>query len=241
MSTPNSRSKSSESSKTPGRPKSSGDTKASRNPGANSRTAIYLTNELLTAIAAQAKLEQTSNSGLISNVFSFLLLSEAGQKLLEVAIQERHTLTQQLAEILELLLLSQIGQKLQQEALEHQVPLAQELQQRLTQQVKPGSPNQALTHLAEAAYRTPDQLIAELVHLLLSEPIGKRLQENILRHRRTLGQEVERNLILFREQIPTDEIINLAGATQRTPDEMLIRLVLLGLEEYKKRGLAEQE
>lgn len=240
MSTPSDRPKSSEGSKPPGRPKSSGDTKASRNLGASSRTAIYITTELLAAIAAQAKTEQTSNSGLISAVFSFLLLSEAGQKLLSLATHERHTLTQQLTEILELLLLSQVGQQLQQDALEHRVPVAQELQQRLTQ-VQEALPSQALAHLASAAYRTPDQLIAELVHLLLSEPIGQRLQDNIILNRRTFGQEVERNLILFREQIPTDEIINLAQATQRTPDEMLIRLVLLGLEEYKKRGLAEQE
>ena len=42
--------------------------------------------------------------------------------------------------------------------------------------------------------------------------------------------------MLFNEHIPTDRIGQLANASQRHPDPMWVRLILLGLRVYK-RGL----
>jgi hypothetical protein len=45
---------------------------------------------------------------------------------------------------------------------------------------------------------------------------------------------LEANLVLFNEHIPTERIVALAEASQRNPDQMLVRLVLLGLRVYEK-------
>lgn len=194
----------------PGRPRGTSRRKSDRSQGANRRTAIYASEELLNALESQAEQEETSNSGLISEILNLLLLSEAGQKLRYLANLQNHRLSQELADLLSLLLLIPSGEQEQ------------------SQQV-----------WGEAT--SPAQLIADLTNALLSEPLLGQLQEKAAQNRRTLGQEVERNLILFREQIPLTEITDLAKATQRTPDEMLIRLMLVGLEVYKQREQASQE
>jgi hypothetical protein len=53
-------------------------------------------------------------------------------------------------------------------------------------------------------------------------------------HRRSLAHELECNLILFSEHLPAERIRELAKASQRHPDQMLIRLVLLGLRVYER-------
>lgn len=52
--------------------------------------------------------------------------------------------------------------------------------------------------------------------------------------------EIESSLILLYEYIPTDRIMELAEASQRHPDQMLVRLVLLGLRVYE-RAIARME
>ena len=69
----------------------------------------------------------------------------------------------------------------------------------------------------------------------LSAPVGQKLQENAKKNRRSLHQELESNLVLFNEQIPTEEISRLAETSQRNPDQMLIHLVLLGLQVYREK------
>ena len=60
------------------------------------------------------------------------------------------------------------------------------------------------------------------------------------KHRRPLVHELEANLILFNEHLPTERIAELAEASQRNPDQMLVRLVLLGLRVYE-RAVARME
>lgn len=76
--------------------------------------------------------------------------------------------------------------------------------------------------------------LAELLTLLLTSDIGQQLREQARANRRSLAHELECNLILFSEHIPTDRIRELARASQRHPDQMLIRLVLLGLRVYER-------
>lgn len=189
----------------PGRPRGTSRKKSDRSQGTNRRTAIYASEELLNALESQAEQEETSNSGLISEILNLLLLSEAGQKLRYLADLQNHRLSQELADLLSLLLLIPSGEQQQNKQVWGEVA-------------------------------SPPQMIADLTKALLSEPLIGQLQEKAAQNRRTLGQEVERNLILFREQIPLTEITDLAKATQRSPDEMLIRLILVGLEVYKQRG-----
>lgn len=75
--------------------------------------------------------------------------------------------------------------------------------------------------------------LAELMELLLTGPMGEQLRKNAAKNRRSLAHELEANLVLFNEHIPTAEIAELAEASQRNPDQMLVRLVLLGLRVYR--------
>jgi hypothetical protein len=91
---------------------------------------------------------------------------------------------------------------------------------------------------AEDKKRSP--FVAELLEFLLTSPTGEQLRDFAQTHRRSLVDELEHQLILFNEQIPTEKIAQLAAASQRNPDQMLIRLVLLGLRVYE-RGIARME
>lgn len=75
--------------------------------------------------------------------------------------------------------------------------------------------------------------LAELMELLLATSMGEQLRENAKKNRRSLAHELEANLVLFNEHIPTSEIVELAEASQRNPDQMLVRLLLIGLQVYK--------
>jgi hypothetical protein len=90
----------------------------------------------------------------------------------------------------------------------------------------------------EGKKRSP--FLAEIMELLLTSPIGEQLRENAQKNRRHLVHELEANLILFDEHIPTERIAELAEASQRNPDQMLVRLILLGLRVYE-RSLARME
>ncbi|WP_416671429.1 hypothetical protein [Egbenema bharatensis] len=91
---------------------------------------------------------------------------------------------------------------------------------------------------AEDKKRSP--FVAEVLEFLLASPTGEQLRENAQKHRRSLVHELESNLVLFNEHVPTDRIVELAAASQRHPDQMLVRLILLGLRVYE-RALARME
>lgn len=82
--------------------------------------------------------------------------------------------------------------------------------------------------------RKRSPFLAEIMELLLTSDMGQQLREGAQKHRRPLVHELEANLILFNEHIPTERIVELAEASQRNPDQMLVRLVLLGLRVYEK-------
>ena len=82
--------------------------------------------------------------------------------------------------------------------------------------------------------------LAELLNLLLISPLGQQLREQAKTHHRTLVNELESNLVLFNEHLPTERIKELAEKSQRHPDQMLVRLVLLGLKIYE-RSIARME
>ncbi|PSR19316.1 hypothetical protein C8255_02850 [filamentous cyanobacterium CCP3] len=82
--------------------------------------------------------------------------------------------------------------------------------------------------------RKRSPFIAEILELLLTSEAGQILRESAQKHRRPLVHELEANLILFHEHVPTERIMELAEASQRNPDQMLVRLVLLGLRIYER-------
>ncbi len=207
-----------------------------RPPDERCRTAISMKGAVLNAIAEQAIVEETTTSGLISTIMSLVLTSPIGKKLKENAKNNQRDLSQEIAELLNLLLLSMLGQSLQESAVQNQLTLAQEIERNLTL-VKEQIPTEELTQLAEASGRTPSQIMAELVRTLLGSSLSQKIQDSAERNRRSFAQEVEQNLILFREHIPQQEIIKLAEDTQRRPDDMIIRLVLIGLEYYREKDL----
>lgn len=77
-------------------------------------------------------------------------------------------------------------------------------------------------------------LVAELLDLLLTSPMGQQLRTNADKHRRNLVHELEANLILFNPHLPMERIQQLAEGSQRNADQMLVRLVLLGLRVYEQ-------
>ena len=91
---------------------------------------------------------------------------------------------------------------------------------------------------------TNSRLVVELLNLLLMSPLGKKLHKSAKENRLSLSQELENNLVLFNEQLTTEEteeISRLAEASKRNPNQMLIYLVLLGLQVYRIRSGIEQE
>jgi hypothetical protein len=85
---------------------------------------------------------------------------------------------------------------------------------------------------AEGMKRSP--FVAELLEFLLLSPTGIQLRESAQKRRRRLMHELEFNLTLFNEYIPTQKIVELAKASQRDPDQMLVYIVLMGLRVYER-------
>lgn len=96
------------------------------------------------------------------------------------------------------------------------------------------------TQCAAEGNKKRSPFLAEILELLLKSPTGQQLRENAQKHRRTLVNELEANRVLFNAHIPTDRIYKLADASQRHPDQMLVRLILLGLRVYE-RGLERMD
>jgi hypothetical protein len=84
----------------------------------------------------------------------------------------------------------------------------------------------------EGVKRSP--FVAELLEFLLLSPTGTQLRESAQKRRRRLMHELELNLMLFNERIPTQKIIELAETSQRDPDQMLVYIVLMGLRVYER-------
>lgn len=212
-----------------------------RTPGAMHRTAVYMSGEVLNTISDQAELEGNSKSGLNSDLLELLLISPIGQKLRKITRKtERRSITQELAELLQVILISPIGQKLQKSADINQISLAVELERNLNF-FKEEIPIKALADLAKRSGKTPEQVLVELINVVVNPPLSEKLEASAIYNGRTLAQEVEKNLILFKERVPYEEIVKLAEATQRTPDDMIARLAIIGLETYKQRNLADSE
>ena len=211
-----------------------------RTVGAMHRTAVYMSGEVLNAISSRANIEGNSISGLNSDLIELVLLSPVGQKLQEVVCQNDYSLIiQELNSLLEVLLVSPVGKKLQELAKANKVSLAVELERSID--LLKEMPTDLVADIAGKLGKSPEQMIAELVGAIANPPLGEKLLESAIYNKRTLAQEVEKNLILFKERIPYEEILQLAEASQRTPDDMVTRLALLGLETYKQRNMANSE
>ncbi|MCU0567204.1 MAG: hypothetical protein MUF49_11475 [Oculatellaceae cyanobacterium Prado106] len=76
--------------------------------------------------------------------------------------------------------------------------------------------------------------VAEILELVLMSEMGQRLCANAARNERSLLNELKQNLLLFNPRIPIDTIEELAEDSQRYPDQMLLRLILLGLKVYER-------
>ncbi len=82
--------------------------------------------------------------------------------------------------------------------------------------------------------------LADILQLLLLSPVGLQLRQRAQENRRDLVDELECNLVLFNDQVPIARIHELAAASQRYPEQMLVRLVLLGLRVYE-RAISQME
>ncbi len=76
--------------------------------------------------------------------------------------------------------------------------------------------------------------VTGLLSFLLLSPTGRQLLKNAYYGKRTIAQELEQFLVLLQEQLPLEEINQLAVASQRSLPQMLIYLVLLGLQTHQQ-------
>lgn len=184
-----------------------------REPDKMYRDAVYMSGDLLDSMGEQAEAEDSSRSRLNTEIMSLVLLSPEGRKLRKLALQRNTSLLIELSRVMNLMLSSNLSETVERE----------------------------LERVAKSQFQTPDQIIAELISTVLASRVSDKLVTLAQKNRRTLTQELERNLVLFKEQINFEEITQLAEATQRTPDEMITRLALIGLEVYKQRNLANTD
>lgn len=108
-----------------------------------------------------------------------------------------------IADLLQLLLLTPSGKRLTENAAAHQQALVQELERSLILFV--------------------DQFPV----------LGQKLQENADGDRQSLAQELIRNLRALEVQVPIEEIDQLARNSRRPLVQMMIHLLLIGLQTYQ--------
>jgi hypothetical protein len=84
-------------------------------------------------------------------------------------------------------------------------------------------------------------LVSELLQIALTSEIGQKLRSQAAESQHSLADELKRNLILFNAALPIEQIRSLAASSQRNPDQMIIHLILLGLQTYqqKRENLSE--
>ena len=93
---------------------------------------------------------------------------------------------------------------------------------------------QAIEAQAEQENTSRFRFVTSLLTLLLLSPLGDQLQANARQNYRTLAQELEQALVLFEQQLPQEQIDELAHSSQRYSSQMLVYLVLLGLQAYQQ-------
>jgi hypothetical protein len=86
---------------------------------------------------------------------------------------------------------------------------------------------------AQQEHASRSGFVTSILTFLLLSPIGQQLRQNASLSNRTIVQELEQSLALFQQQLPLQQINQLAVATQRSQAQMLIHLVLLGLQAYQ--------
>jgi hypothetical protein len=79
--------------------------------------------------------------------------------------------------------------------------------------------------------------VSELLQVVLTSPIGQELRFQAAANQHTLAEELKRNLILFNSAIPIEQIRSLAASSHRNPDQMVVHLILLGLQTYSSGRL----
>lgn len=78
-------------------------------------------------------------------------------------------------------------------------------------------------------------LLSEILQVVLTSEMGQELRSQAATNQHSLAEELKRNLILFNPAIPLEQIRSLAASSHRHPDQMLIHLILLGLQTYQAR------
>ncbi len=78
-------------------------------------------------------------------------------------------------------------------------------------------------------------LVSEILQVVLTSETGQALRLQALESQHSLAEELKRNLILFNTAIPIEQIRSLATSSQRNPDQMVIHLILLGLQAYRRQ------
>ena len=98
-----------------------------------------------------------------------------------------------------------------------------------------------LAEEARASKTSKSGIVSELLYLLFMTPQGRRLRHSAKRNNATLAEEVEKYLVPFQEDFPTERISELAKLSYRTPTQMLVYLVLIGLRVYEKNLVRLEE
>ena len=92
----------------------------------------------------------------------------------------------------------------------------------------------AIEAQAKQEHSSRSGFMTSIMSFLLLSSNGQIIRENAKHNNRTLAQELEQSLSLFQQQIPQEQIEQLAAISQRSPTQMLTYLVLLGLNVYQE-------
>ena len=99
----------------------------------------------------------------------------------------------------------------------------------------------AIEAQAKQEHSSRSGFMTSIMTFLLLSSNGQNIRENAKHNNRTLAQELEQSLSLFQQQIPQEQIEQLAAISQRSPTQMLTYLVLLGLNVYQEEKRLNQK
>ena len=137
----------------------SGDGQGEGHEGQVSRPSIYMSREIEIELEAQADIDRTSKSRVITDVFELLLLTPIGQSLRQKAKQNNQTLAQELADVLAEFEKIPTEQIAQLSEASRKTPL--QMLTYLLQEI----PTEEIAQLARASQRPPINMIVHLVLL----------------------------------------------------------------------------
>lgn len=96
--------------------------------------------------------------------------------------------------------------------------------------------DRSIREQAEAEQESKSSIMSGILEIVLVSDVGQRLQRNARKKAIPLRQELEQVLNSFLVKVPSEKIEQFASSSQRTTEQMITFLILIGLNEYEKNA-----